>query len=294
MLLRYLISGLAIAAIGGCDGGVQITGQMQNDPVPAQTDSVPAQTEPLIDAVNLRYFNSFTPVSGCEDDIGACAGAELFGAVFTIYPDSGEAPFGVASPGLVDDLGSARIVAAAADGSRAVYHLEVGGAAGVIDLDLMTNGAELFANVEPLIDAGNIRISPSMESPAPVVTIDSDDLHCQSLTDQRCAASVVLQHYSSAFDRDYRAIVIGRIGDAGVYRALVAPVLLDQYYRRLELSVDLSMLSDSDAANAKDTLDMRVVVSDQTVAEHGGWRRVDQIPGVAYASPSLQLTLDAR
>jgi len=285
-LFRILFSALAVVSLAGCDGGARITEQFQEDTIGVSSDQPPA----VIDAVNLRSFTSFPPIIGCEGDAGSCAGAELFSASFMIYPDGDDAGYAVQSPALVDDLGNARVVGIAADDSRVIYRVQVADAVNVVDLDLLTNGAELYSMVTP--GSANILVRPSRRAPAPIVTLRVDEPYCHSITDQRCAASVVIQHYSGDYDREYRAQVIGRIGERGSYRALAQPVILDQFYSRLALEVDTAALINIDAAESLDQLELRVAVSNRLIEQQGAWANLRDIPGIAFVSPPRMLAID--
>ncbi len=288
-MFRILFSAVAVVSLAGCDGGARITEQFQEDSIGVLSDQPPA----VIDAVNLRSFTSFPPITGCEGDAGSCAGAELFSASFMIYPDGDDAGYAVQSPALVDDLGNARVVGIAADDSRVIYRVQVADAVNVVDLDLLTNGAELYSMVSPGPAASNILIRPSRRASAPIVTLRVDEPYCHSLTDQRCAASVVIQHYSGDYDREYRAQVIGRMGERGSYRALSQPVILDQFYSRLALEVDTAALVDGDAADSIDQLELRVAVSDRLIEQQGAWANLRDIPGTAFVSPPRMLAIEA-
>ncbi len=283
MVLRYLVP-VAAAWLIGCDGGAYLAQQSDDESAFAQED----QPEAVIEALSLRHFGSDQSPAGCENNIGACAGAGLYSATFSFYPDGSEAANSLTSAATLDDVASGLIVATASDDSRAYYRVTVSSPVSVIDVDLLTNGVELYSIVTPYSEEGRLRVSPSNRARAPIVTLNSDTSSCHSLDDQRCVANLIVQHYSSTHDRTYRALIMGRIGDQNAYHTLAQPQLLDHFYRSVELLVEPAMLEGSDVA-ADDQLELRVVVSDKTFPMTQTFNHLRDIPGAAFASPPLML-----
>ena len=72
MVLKYLVPAAAAWLIG-CDGGAYLAQQLDDDSALAQED----QPEAIIEALSLRHFGNDRSSPGCENNIGACAGAGL-------------------------------------------------------------------------------------------------------------------------------------------------------------------------------------------------------------------------
>ncbi len=285
-VLKFLIPAVVATWLVGCDGGAVITETLQDDTARVQND----QEDALVERVNLRHFGDAISLSGCTDNIGACAGNGLNSASFAFHADNNESTHAIATDAMVAELGSGLIVAAADDGSRAFYRIDVSSKINAIDIDLLTNGVELYSVVTPYSDEGSLRVSPSNRARAPIVTLGTETPVCYMIGLARCDASLVVQHFSSSHDRRYRGLIMGRVGSDRAYHILAQPLLLDRYYTALELEVALSTLTDAGLA-ADSQVELRVLVSDQTFSINETFNNLRDVPGAAYVTPPLWLSL---